>query len=102
MLASVITANTDSGSGGGSGGAGLFHTGSGQRLSPLGSPRAPGPTLINGPTAPWPLRPHTAHGPGVSRPQAAPQFLAVARPHSGITTLIRITDRCISSLSFLR
>src|ERR671924_1851043 len=87
----MLIGETDSGSGGGSGGVeGLFQTGSGHCLSPLVSPRAPGTNLINGHTAPLSLRPHTAHCLSVSIPQAAPQFLPVARPRSGITTLIRV------------
>src|ERR687887_2737437 len=91
MVAAVIPGDTDRGRGGGSGGIDvLFHTGSGQSLSPLVSPRAPGTNLINGHTAPLSLRPHTAHCLGLSIAQAAPQFLPVARPRSGITTLISV------------
>jgi hypothetical protein len=91
LVASVIPGDTASGSGGGRGGVDvLFHTASGQGLSPLGSPRAPGTTRITGHPAPWPRRPPTAHGHGLSRPPSAPQFLAVAQPRSGITTLIRV------------
>src|SRR5215475_4321803 len=94
MVASLITGDTDSGSGCGSGGvAGLFQKGSGQRLSPLVSPRAPGTNLINGHTAPLPLRPHTAHCHLPRIPPEALQFLAVAWPHSGLTTLIRVRLR---------
>src|ERR671931_2750675 len=103
MVASLIIRNTDSGSGGGSGGVEvLFQTGSGQRLSPLVSPRAPGTNLINGHTAPLPLRPHTAHCLGLSIAQAAPQFLPVARPRSGITTLIRVGQPVVSPHRLLR
>jgi hypothetical protein len=91
MVAAVITGDTARGSGRGSGGvAGLFHTGSGQRLSPLGSPQAPGTTRINGHTPPGPLRPHTAHCHHPRMPPPALLCLAVARPHSGLTTLIRV------------
>src|SRR5262252_4688183 len=91
MTISTLTGDPESGSGCGSGGIEvLFHTGSGQRLSPLVSPRAPGTTLINGPTAPWPRRPHTAHGHRPRIPQNAAHFLAVARPRRGVTTLIRV------------
>jgi hypothetical protein len=91
IVAAIIIGETDRGSGGGSGGvAVLFQTGAGHGLSPLVSPRAPGTNRIHGHTAPLSLRPHTAHCLGVSIPQAAPQFLPVARPRSGITTLIRV------------
>ncbi|HSF30781.1 MAG TPA: transposase [Candidatus Tectomicrobia bacterium] len=74
-----LPGNTDRGSRCGSGGGdGLFPTGAGKGLSPLGSPRAPGTNLINGHTAPLPLQPHTVHCLGVSIPQAAPQLLPVA------------------------
>jgi hypothetical protein len=97
IVAAIILGETDSGSGGGSGGVeGLFHTGSGHGLSPLVSPRAPGTNLINGHTAPLSLRPHTAHCLGVSRPQAASQFLPVARPRSGINTLIRVRHSALA------
>jgi hypothetical protein len=93
-----MIADIDSGSGGGSGGVEvLFHTGSGQGLSPLVSPQAPGTNLINGHTAPMPLRPHTAHCLSMSIPQAAPQFLVVVWPQSGITTLIRVRGRGVST-----
>src|SRR5919108_3330980 len=99
MVASVITGDTDSGSGCGSGEiAVLFQTGSGQSLSPLVSPQAPGTNLINGHTAPLPRRPHTAHCLGVSIPQAAPQCLAVVRPRSGLIPLIRV--RCGAGMAF--
>jgi hypothetical protein len=94
MVASMIIGETDSGRGGGSGGVAVrFHTGSGPGLSPLVSPRAPGTTLIHGHTAPLSLRPHTAHGLGGSRPHPVPQFLPVARPRSGINTLIRVSPQ---------
>jgi len=55
---SIIIGETEGGSGCGSGDvAGLFQTGSGQRLSPLVSPQVPGTNLTNGRIAPMPLRP---------------------------------------------
>ncbi len=71
----------------------------GPRGPPLGSPRAPGTHLRHGHTAPLSRRPHTAHGLGLSRPQAAPQVLPVSRPRSSINTRIRVRPgmalRCV-------
>jgi hypothetical protein len=92
MGASVLTGNNNSGSGcRNSRIAVLFPTGPCQRPLPLMSPRAPGITLRHGHTALLPLLPHTAHYHQPRRLQAAPQFLAVARPHRGLTTLIRVS-----------
>ena len=90
MVASVSTEDTESGRGGMSGGSdGLVHTGSGQGLSSRGSPRAPRTSHINGHTASMPYRPRTTHGYHVNKAPSALQFLPVARPPSGLTTLIR-------------
>ena len=100
MVASVITGDAASGSGCGSGEVeGFFQTGSAQRLSPLVSPRTPRTNLINGHTAPLPLRPHTAHCHHPRIPQDAVQCLAVARPRSGITTLIRVRPNPTTEVS---
>src|SRR5918996_5682252 len=91
MTTSTITWDTARDSGRGSGRVQvLCQTGSGQGLSPLVSPRAPRTNLIHGHTAPMPHRPHTTHGGQVKIASSAALFLAVARPRSGINTLIRV------------